>query len=159
MDRTYYNPEQLEQVRLQEQHEVRRVIEGVDSSPQFPIPFSWSDNYRGLLDRMLAIHKAKAADYTGGSADPLSNYRQSAQVAGVDAKRIMLARVQEKVKRLSVLLSPNHDTQVKDESVEDTLLDIANIALLIRNDIEWEQHDSAGRRAAISATLMNSVGE
>ena len=89
----------------------------------------WSLKFEQGLERIRQIHYAKRNDYTGGK-HPLENYNRSAEVIGVTPEQIMLARVQEKVTRVGNLLRGTNQ-QVKDEAVEDSLLDIANIALLI----------------------------
>ena len=101
---------------------------------------TWSSNFASLLTRIQELHNRKKADYTGGKS-PLYNYEQAARVCLTTTHRIMLARVQEKVTRLENLLAVTNagvdaKPRVKDERIEDTLMDIANIALLILNDLE-----------------------
>ena len=100
----------------------------VNQAPTAP-PDDWSLAFAQALDTIRNIHYDKRNDYTGGK-DPLENYRRSAEVIGVTPEQIMLARIQEKVTRLGNLLR-GVEQKVKDESIEDALLDTANIALLI----------------------------
>jgi hypothetical protein len=81
-----------------------------------------------LIEKMQKIHDAKNADYAA-DADPLSNLRMSARF-GVEPWRGCLVRMSDKWSRLEQLAGNGKQAQVKDESVEDTLLDLANYALL-----------------------------
>lgn len=122
-----------------------------------PYPFDWTANFKSLLGALLDLHTAKAHDYVGGGGDPLANYRIAAMAAGTTTRRLMLGRIQEKVTRLANLLD-RVDGRVRDERIHDTLMDIANIALLIRNDLDWEAADS-GYHSTISASLMARIPE
>lgn len=95
----------------------------------------FEEAYKAAIALMIDIHDTKRNDYTGGNADPLANYRASAAIIDREAHHIMLARIQEKVNRVGVLFG-NTEQQVADEKVTDTLLDIANIALLILAELE-----------------------
>lgn len=86
--------------------------------------------WTALHNAMLDIRKRKRNDYTGNNPDNLANYRLAAQTAGTSVPLLMLGRIQEKVTRASVLLQ-GQEQQVLDENLEDTLVDIANISLLI----------------------------
>ena len=77
----------------------------------------------------LALVRKKNADYTGGSTDPFANFR-TAEIAGVDPRRAVLLRLLEKVRRVSSLLGA--DPQVEDEPIGATLIDIVNLAALLR---------------------------
>lgn len=79
-----------------------------------------------LLDELAALHAAKNADYSGDN--PLRNLRLCEQI-GVDAWRGVLVRMSDKWSRVVTLA--NHPTsQVKDESLDDSLKDLAVYALL-----------------------------
>lgn len=72
--------------------------------------------------RGVALIKVKNADYATGH-DPFQNFR-SASVAGIEPARAILLRVLDKLARISNLLGK--EAHVKDETIEDTLLDAAN---------------------------------
>lgn len=83
------------------------------------------------LDELRALHLSKGEDYAD-AADPLRNYQQSADDNGLPAWRAAQLRLSEKYHRLVVLTRgagrvPNHD------SLDDTLIDIAAIALIVRS--------------------------
>ncbi len=80
-----------------------------------------------LLARMEAIHDAKNHDYSA-DADPLSNFRKC-EVFGIPAWRGSLVRMSDKWSRIEQLAG-GKNAAVKDEALEDTLLDLANYALL-----------------------------
>jgi hypothetical protein len=72
--------------------------------------------------------KIKNADYAGAE-NPFRNF-EFAQLAGMDVDRAILLRVIDKIARISNLL--DKEAQVKDESVQDTCLDIINyIAIMM----------------------------
>ena len=101
----------------------------------------WTQSFKLLLDDVFHLHMAKRNDYTG-SGHPLENYRRSAETAGISVDLLMLSRIQEKVTRASHVLRADA-TAVKEETAEDTLIDIANIALLIVNKRRTEKHEQS----------------
>ena len=90
---------------------------------------AWAKGFRRLLDEVYETHTTKRKDYTGDE-DPLHNYAMAAQAAGCSTEQAMLGRVQEKVTRVSVLFKSTEPPAVE-ENVNETLIDIATIALLI----------------------------
>lgn len=86
-------------------------------------------NWDALVDTMRQIRIAKQNDYTGGEG-PLANYDATAEFLDTTTELVMLGRLHEKMVRVRNLLGDT-DQMVLDERIEDTLLDIANIALLI----------------------------
>ena len=79
------------------------------------------------LQRMAAVHSAKNRDYAG-ETDPLRNLRQCAD-AGIDPWVGVVVRITDKVDRLKSFARARAFA-VKDEGIEDTLVDLANYALL-----------------------------
>jgi len=69
----------------------------------------------------------KNSDYAN-SDDPFRNFRNSV-AAGVPLERGILVRVMDKITRVSNLL--DKEAAVKDESITDSLLDIANYCLIL----------------------------
>ena len=80
-----------------------------------------------LLDKMAEIHSAKNHDYSKGQKDPLSNFRMC-EGFGIPAWKGVLVRISDKFSRITQLSTK--EAEVKDESFEDTLLDMANYCLL-----------------------------
>ncbi len=80
---------------------------------------------------MIEITKRKNADYAGSGDDPFANFRQIGslvQMPGV-VEIGFLTRMSDKFSRIGSFIS-NGTLQVKDESVEDTLKDLANYSAL-----------------------------
>tara|TARA_Y100000310_G_scaffold342363_1_gene445317 strand:- start:1880 stop:2200 length:321 start_codon:yes stop_codon:yes gene_type:complete len=75
------------------------------------------------------LQERKRHDYTGDN-DPLYNYHISAALMGVSTPLGMLGRLQEKVVRVGLALRGGA-LEVADESVKDSLRDIAILASLI----------------------------
>lgn len=81
-----------------------------------------------FTDKMKAIITSKKQDYAQES-DVLSNFKQVASMCGISPEKVILVFCATKVARLGVLLSsgkaPNN------ESIEDTLVDLANYSALL----------------------------
>ncbi len=93
------------------------------------------------LYELRVLHLSKGHDYAD-AGDPLRNYQVSADDNGVPAWRAAQLRLSEKYHRLMNLTRgservPNH------ESLDDTLLDLAAMALIVR---------SLRARAAVTVT-------
>jgi hypothetical protein len=99
---------------------VPKILIGVEMSKGHPA-------FKGLLADMLAIHEAKAADY-GGHGTPLNNLWQSRSL-GIDPFVGTLLRMGDKWARICQL-SQKEEGAVKEETITDTLMDLAAYALL-----------------------------
>ena len=73
-------------------------------------------------EKALALVQRKTQDYAT-SYDPYKNFRMSESV-GVSLERGILVRICDKISRISNLL--DKESSVKDESIEDTLIDVMN---------------------------------
>lgn len=84
-----------------------------------------------LLIKMAEIHEIKNKGY--GIGNPLGNFLESERF-GIPAWKGCLVRLSDKVSRLYNLTAkmddPNYADAVKMESIEDTLIDLANYSLL-----------------------------
>lgn len=86
------------------------------------------DAFEGLVKGMVDTVRKKNKDYTA-DRDPLYNFKKCEQV-GIPAWKGILVRIQDKMSRLeSFALKESYE--VKDESFEDTALDMANYLLLM----------------------------
>ncbi len=83
-----------------------------------------------LCQKMMTITKAKNADYTGGSADPFANFARVEALGICSTEQGFLTRMTDKLCRINSFVQKG-TLQVKDESVEDTLLDLANYSILL----------------------------
>jgi len=80
-----------------------------------------------LLEKLSEIHSRKNQDY--GNGNPLGNFMGVVPL-GVDPFVGVLVRMSDKWSRICTLSQKDGQGQVKDESIEDTLLDMAAYALL-----------------------------
>jgi len=84
-----------------------------------------------LLEEMRRIHDKKNSDYSK-SGDPLSNFRLCEDF-GIPAWMGVIVRISDKYSRITQLASKilqGENAAVKDESLKDTLIDLANYSLL-----------------------------
>lgn len=80
-----------------------------------------------FFNTCIETSKKKNADYTGGSDDPFSNFT----AVGIDWTEIgFYTRMTDKMARLKSFIK-NGELQVKDESVIDSLNDLANYCCLL----------------------------
>ena len=82
------------------------------------------------LDELRALHLSKGSDYAD-CADPLRNYVASAQDCGLQPWHAALLRLSEKYHRITNLLRKG--TAPKHEAIDDTLMDLAALALIVRS--------------------------
>ena len=85
-----------------------------------------------LCSRMMEITARKNADYTGGSVenDAFANFRQVERLGICSTEQGFLTRMSDKMARINSFVKKG-ELKVKDESVEDTLLDLANYCILM----------------------------
>jgi len=97
---------------------------------QFPEKLVGHPMFYELLKKMAEVHSAKNHDYAMGG-DPLSNFKL-AGAFGVPPFVGVMVRMSDKWSRLISLIQKGRagNPEVKEESIEDTLLDLANYALL-----------------------------
>ena len=79
------------------------------------------------VNKMREVLLNKGDDYA--NADRLSNFKLAGLIAGGNAKTNCLNLIATKVARLGVLLNSND--KPKNESVSDSILDLANYAMLL----------------------------
>ncbi len=93
--------------------------------------------HKKFCDDMVRITQEKNADYTGGSEDPFANFRGIGAL--IDSPAVVeigfLTRMSDKMARIGSFIS-NGTLQVKDESVMDTLKDLANYSALFAGYLE-----------------------
>jgi hypothetical protein len=82
----------------------------------------------------ISISKLKNADYTGVNSDPFANFK-SVESLGISTEAGFLTRMMDKMARIGSFVSKG-ELQVKDESVKDTLRDLANYSCLLAAYIE-----------------------
>jgi len=82
----------------------------------------------------LETSRKKNADYTGKNDDPFSNFT-SVEALNIITEVGFLTRMMDKMKRIASYVEQGQ-LQVKDESVTDTLKDLANYSCLLAGYIE-----------------------
>jgi hypothetical protein len=85
--------------------------------------------YNKALKDMADTCKKKNADYTGDQ-DPFRNFALVEKLGIASTEQGFMTRMADKLSRLSTFISKGQ-LQVKDESVQDTLLDLANYCVLL----------------------------
>ena len=88
------------------------------------------DIHAALTDKAFRVMQKKNHDYASNT-DPFFNLRQCEAFGLCSVEQGILVRMTDKISRLSQY-TKNGDLQVKDESVEDTLVDIINYTVLLR---------------------------
>ena len=85
------------------------------------------DFFDEYINKMRDVLLNKGDDYA--NVDRLSNFKMAGQIAGGSAKTNCLNLIATKVARLGVLL--NTEDKPKNESINDSIMDLANYALLL----------------------------
>ena len=81
------------------------------------------DPFVAVLKKMALIHQAKNTDYG-------NSFELAAKMLGRPVVEVLLSRMTDKLARACNLVSRNGNAAVKDESLSDTLVDLANYAVL-----------------------------
>lgn len=93
---------------------------------------------------MVQITAAKNADYCGVAGDPFANFTRVEGMGIATTEQGFLTRMLDKFCRITSFAQQG-TLQVKDESVEDTLLDLANYSILLAGYIRAKRQDAEKR--------------
>jgi len=93
--------------------------------------------FEKITSDMLETTKKKNADYSAGSNDAFGNFRMVEHLGIADVEVGMLTRMTDKISRISSFVK-NGELQVKDESVYDTLKDLAVYSIIMAIYIKSE---------------------
>jgi hypothetical protein len=111
----------------------------------------------GFFGRCIETSKKKTHDYTKGAGDdnPFANLR-ACEAYGIPGEQGVFVRMLDKMSRISSFLKKG-ELQVSDESITDTLEDLANYAALLagmlaENRLKVEQE---AKREGIERTLID----
>lgn len=89
--------------------------------------------HKEFCDKMIEVTKKKNADYAGSGSDPFSNFRQIGGLVQTQSLDIVavgfLTRMSDKFSRVGTFITKGK-LQVEDESVLDSLHDLANYCAL-----------------------------
>ena len=84
--------------------------------------------FRKITDKMIEIHRKKNTDYGGG--DPFGNFREALDF-NVSMFKGVLIRLSDKYSRLkSLSRKKDYVGEFEGESIEDTLIDLANYSII-----------------------------
>jgi len=92
---------------------------------------------------MLELSRKKNSDYTQGD-DPFGNFI-AVEILGIKTEHGFLTRMMDKMKRISTFVNAG-ELQVKEESVTDTLQDLANYAILFAGYLQSKKIKAEVRR-------------
>lgn len=85
--------------------------------------------HRATCEHMIRVTEQKNSDYTGSNDDPFANFKL-VEIFGVSTvSRGFFTRMTDKLARVASFIKQG-TLQVKDETVEDTLIDLANYCIL-----------------------------
>ena len=97
---------------------------------------------RAEFDKLIDITKRKNADYTGGTQDAFANFTRVEAMGIATTEQGFLTRMNDKMSRIASFCK-NGELQVKDESVADTLRDLANYSILMLGYLESKKRKEA----------------
>lgn len=90
----------------------------------------YMDFHKKCCDLMVEVTKKKNADYTGTGDDPFANFTRVEALGICTTEQGFLTRMTDKLSRITSF-SQKGFLLVEDESVNDTLIDLANYCLLM----------------------------
>lgn len=91
-------------------------------------------HFEEMTQKMKQILLSKGDDYA--NTDRLSNFKLAGEISGLNAELNCLSLISTKVARLGVLLGSGKTP--KNESIQDSVLDLANYAILLSMILEDE---------------------
>jgi hypothetical protein len=94
--------------------------------------------FDSLLKKMSEIHDKKNSDYANDS-NPYSNFEFASSFSQVPLYKVYLVLIGVKVARLHELLGK--DKQPKNESIDDTLLDLATYTAIMSSQLISEDEE------------------
>ena len=94
------------------------------------------ENHERLCGSALQLMRRKNHDYAGrGGESPFANFTRCESMGICTTEQGFLVRLTDKLSRLSSFIEAG-TLQVKDESVEDTILDVINYAVLFQSYLQ-----------------------
>ena len=111
--------------------------------------------FNAFVEKMRATMLAKGDDYAG--QDRLDNFKRAGAITGIGAPMQCLSLIATKVARLSSLIGGNKDP--RNESVDDSILDLTNYSVLLAmviQDLKKESEFKELERKAMQAYTLES---
>ena len=98
--------------------------------------------HKNACKKMIETTQKKNADYTGTSGDPFFNFSRVEAIGICSTEQGFLTRMFDKFARITTFVQKGV-LQVADESVEDTLIDLANYCVLMAGYIKSKKQTFA----------------
>lgn len=98
------------------------------------------DFHKMMCNKMVKITAAKNSDYAGSDSDPFANFRLTETFGVTSVEAGFFTRITDKLSRIASFIKKG-TLQVKDESVEDTLLDLANYCILFAGYLKSKRNN------------------
>ena len=117
---------------------------------------SFVQDTQALFDRCVELMRSKSNDYAEGG-DAFLNFKTAAQIAGISPEQTLLTLLGMKLSRLTQLISKGK--KAKNESVEDTLLDLINYVVLLRGMLREQENSPTSMPAAPSEPGLGSYNQ
>lgn len=102
----------------------------VFSTHEVPADNILLNDMRDTFSECLTTAIAKNSDYGGFSKDPFANFKNST-IVNVPVEKGIMVRMMDKVSRITTLL--DKEAKVKDESIQDTLMDLINYTAILKS--------------------------
>lgn len=99
------------------------------------IPPAPPDPWHHIIDGIIQLHNKKKVDYA--DEDQFSNFKESAEYAGVTVEQAINVLIGTKIARLRNLRKPGKIP--KNESIADTEIDLANYIIILH---AWKLENS-----------------
>ena len=107
---------------------------------------SRAEIFEELTKKAADTYRRKNADYGDSFVKVRNKYPNS-----------VLIRLNDKLNRLEMLMGKNQRARVKEESIEDTLIDLANYALMELTERLYEKQAVASDAASVAADMAAAV--
>ena len=115
-------------------------------------------HHKALCNKAFSLMQRKNADYAGkGGDEPFANFTRCEAMGICQTEAGMLVRMTDKMSRLSSFVESG-TLEVKDESVEDTCLDLINYSVLFYAYLQSkkeQKHESAPSNPLVGHPLYD----
>ena len=112
--------------------------------------------HKAFCDNMVSITKAKNADYTGKGDNPFLNFERVEQLGICSTEQGFLTRMTDKFCRITSFVQKG-ELLVKDESVQDTLHDLANYCALMSGYIQSKKKELEKKHKAFTEKVHKNI--
>ena len=95
-------------------------------------------NYDAIVKKAKSLCDNKNIDYAQ-QKEPFSNFEMVESLKICDTPTGILVRISDKIARIANLLKRKGEKAVKDEKLEDTMLDLINYSIILLSYYMYEQ--------------------